>query len=519
MVSTYVPPAMTLTQVLSVFTLPDTIGDIVVRGFSIDSRAIGQGDIFVAMAGVHVHGEKYIPQAVDQGASAIFVNADNGLSVRYENNTPIIALPSLGKILSHIVGQFYGHPTQSLPVIGITGTNGKTTCSQLYAQISALDGKLSGVIGTNGYGLCRVRKTADGMCSAHTELTSTGMTTPEAITVQSICASLSAAGSENIVMEVSSHGLEQDRVAAIDFDGAIFTNLSHDHLDYHGTMAAYGEAKSKLFMSPSLSFAIINLDDAFAKALLAKIHHDVRVITYSTQDSSADLYLSNITYQASSTQAELHSPIGSYTLSTRLVGLFNLSNLLAVLGAFYAEKCIQNNVAAFEKIISLIEFVQPITGRMEAINNTVNRQVIIDYAHTPDALKNVLQAVNEYATGKVYCVFGCGGDRDQDKRQVMASIAERYADHVVVTDDNPRNEDPQQIIDHICAGFLTSKYQVIRDRERAIHAAIHTSSAGDIIVVAGKGHEDYQLIGETKIPFSDQAVARLTLRDMEAASL
>jgi UDP-N-acetylmuramoyl-L-alanyl-D-glutamate--2,6-diaminopimelate ligase len=515
------PETMTLTQILSAFALPEDVGNIIVRGFSIDSRTMTQGDVFVAMAGVHVHGEKYIAQAISQGAAAIFVDAKNEFSIHYDSHTPIIALPSLGHVLSEIVGQFYGHPTRTLSVVGITGTNGKTTCSQLYAQLSALEGKRSGVIGTNGYGVCHLRHTdgANEKSEMKTELSliSTGMTTPEAITVQSICASLSAAESDNIVMEVSSHGLAQGRVSAIAFDGAMFTNLSHDHLDYHGDMAAYGEAKATLFMLPSLSFAVINLDDAFAGHLLASIHSDVRVVTYSTKDSSADLYLSDIVYQASSTQATLHTALGDFLLSTRLVGLFNLSNLLAVLGAFYAEKVLQGKAGKFADVLSLVKHLQPISGRMEAISNALNRQVVVDYAHTPDALKNVLLAVNEYATGSVYCIFGCGGDRDQDKRPVMASIAERYADHVVVTDDNPRNENPQRIVDHICAGFSRINYRVVRDREDAIRSVIQASADGDIIVIAGKGHESYQLVGETKIPFSDQAVARLALRAMEGA--
>ena len=516
MASTIAPSVMTLAQVLPAFTLPANVGEIVVDGFSIDSRTITQGYVFVAMAGVHAHGEKYISQAILQGAVVIFVDTTDDVSVTFEKNTPIIAIPQLGKVLSHIVGQFYGHPTHSFPVIGITGTNGKTTCSQMYAQLSALEGKVSGVIGTNGYGVCHLRSDKDN--ATELTLTSTGMTTPDAIRVQSICASLAADG-DNIVMEVSSHGLEQNRVAAIEFSGAIFTNLSHDHLDYHGDMAAYGEAKAKLFLSPSLQFAVINKDDPFSTRLLNVMNTNVKVITYSVCDTSADMYLSNIRYQSSSTQAVLHTAFGEYEISTHLVGLFNLSNLLAVLGAFYAEDMSAVNTSRFEKILALVKYVQPVLGRMESISNRVNRQVVVDYAHTPDALKNVLQAVTEYAKAKVHCVFGCGGDRDKDKRQLMAAIAEIHADHIIVTDDNPRTEDPQNIIDNICDGFSNSKHEVVRDREQAIRIAIESSAENDIIVIAGKGHEDYQIIGEKKIPFSDQAVARLSLRKMEAALL
>jgi UDP-N-acetylmuramoyl-L-alanyl-D-glutamate--2,6-diaminopimelate ligase len=505
-----------------------SLAEVVVSGLSIDSRQINPGDIFVAVQGsgvqgVDVHGRDYVSQAIDRGAAVIFIDsADEQLMISYQQGVPVIAIPLLEKNLSSIAGQFYNHPSAELPVVGITGTNGKTTCSQLYAQLSALTRNVSGVVGTLGYGCCSL---ASGQQHATTlPLVSTGMTTPDAIRTQAICAELLAAGSHNIVMEVSSHGLEQGRVAAIDFTTAVFTNLTHDHLDYHGSMQKYAAAKTLLFTLPSLQHAVINFDDAYAEQLMSKINSNVSVVTYSVLNPAADIFLSDVRYQASSTSALLHTPLGVYPLLTHLLGKFNLSNLLAVLSTFYITDnnsiVNANNNGDFENILSLSQYLTTASGRMELIGNSSGRQVVVDYAHTPDALENVLQSLSEDTTAvtekKLWCVFGCGGDRDKEKRALMANIAERYADHVVVTSDNPRGENPQSIIDDICQGFISENHQVITDREQAIVTAIEKSAVNDIIIVAGKGHENYQLIGDKKMPFSDQNVARLALRKLEA---
>lgn len=503
--------SMTLGQLLSALELPESVAQISIVGLSIDSRDIRSGYVFVAMQGVNIHGREFIPAAIGQGAVAVFIESnDKQVTIEYQQEVPVIAIPYLEYILSDIAGGFYGHPTKTLPVVGITGTNGKTTCSQLYAQLSALMGQVSGVVGTMGYGCCSLTSNSD--IKTDLPLTSTGMTTPDAINTQAICAELVAAGSHDLVMEVSSHGLQQGRVSAIDIDTAIFTNLTHDHLDYHGDMTAYGAAKARLFAMPSLSSAVINIDDPFAEKLIQTMDPSVRVVTYSVSNPLADLFLSDINYCSSATQAVLQTQMGSYSLSTHLVGAFNLSNLLAVLGVFYSR----NNQTEFTHALAKVAFLQSVSGRMELIPNAVNRQVIVDFAHTPDALENVLLSVNEYSDASVWCVFGCGGDRDTVKRSLMASVAEKYAHHVIVTSDNPRNENPQLIVDDIVEGFEHDHYQVILDRKQAITAAINQSSVNDIIIIAGKGHEDYQQIGDKKFPFSDQQVARLALRDMEA---
>ncbi|MFT6221359.1 MAG: UDP-N-acetylmuramoyl-L-alanyl-D-glutamate--2,6-diaminopimelate ligase [Candidatus Endobugula sp.] len=514
-----------LPEVFSV-RLDSTVSNIPVNNLSIDSRAIDKGDVFVALQGVNLHGEVFIPVAIKQCAVAILCGVSEGdFRVEYRDMTPVIFIPALEKYLSEIAGNFYHHPTKKVPVIGITGTNGKTSCAQIYAQLSAFNNSAVGVIGTMGYGACRPSSSSQAKhgqrgCSEpgySLSLVSTGMTTPDAITTQSICDELlhsnkvsNALGLESVVMEISSHGLEQGRASAIDINSAIFTNLTHDHLDYHGDMVAYGNAKAKLFEMPSLSVAIVNLDDEFSNVLTKRIASTVRVINYSIDNPKADLYLANIRYGNSQLLADLYCNNQVYSLSTPLIGRFNLSNLLAVLAVFSEQE-------DFTEVVSSAQYLQPISGRMESVPNRLGVQVIVDFAHTPDALENVLQAVSEYVEGDVYCVFGCGGDRDQSKRPLMAAIAERYANHVVVTNDNPRTENAAEIIEQIEQGFSVHKHHIIEDRETAIRFAIQQAKVGDMIVVAGKGHEAYQQIGNKKISFSDQKVAHAALKDREVS--
>jgi UDP-N-acetylmuramoyl-L-alanyl-D-glutamate--2,6-diaminopimelate ligase len=497
------------------------VSNVTVNNVSIDSRAIGKGDVFVALQGVSVHGEVFIPAAIKQGAVAILCESvESEFRVEYRDMTPVIFIPHLDKHLSEIAGNFYQHPTKKVPVIGITGTNGKTSCALIYAQLSAFNDRAVGVIGTMGYGACRPRNCGldnNSQPGYSLSLVSTGMTTPDAITTQSVCDELlnsrnasNALGLESVVMEVSSHGVEQGRIAAIDINTAIFTNLTHDHLDYHGNMLAYGEAKAKLFQMPSLRLAVINMDDDFSSELTKKIASTVRIIRYSVVRSNADLYLSNVRYGNTQLLADLHCGDKIYALSTPLIGRFNLSNLLAVLAVFSEQE-------NFSQIVASTQYLQPISGRMESIENHSGIQVVVDFAHTPDALDNVLQAVSEYVDGDVYCVFGCGGDRDSSKRPLMAAIAERYAQHVVVTNDNPRTESPVDIIQQIEKGFSSNKHHIIEDREAAIQFAINQAKAGDMVVIAGKGHEAYQLIGDQKLSFSDQQVAHASLKNKEVS--
>ncbi|MFT6102556.1 MAG: UDP-N-acetylmuramoyl-L-alanyl-D-glutamate--2,6-diaminopimelate ligase [Candidatus Endobugula sp.] len=505
--------------------LTDDIANITVSGLSIDSREINVGDVFVALPGVHTHGEKYIAAAVKQGASAVLCDvSDAGSSddvvVDYYDTTPIIFIRDLGCHLSEIAGNFYGHPTRHMPVVGITGTNGKTSCAQIYAQLAALNGKRAGVVGTIGFGVCQPGKSL--IPSSTLSLVSTGMTTPDAVNAQRICAELVSpinnkqsdkhSAVDCIVMEVSSHGLSQGRVAAMGIDAAVFTNLSHDHLDYHDDMAAYGAAKAKLFVMSSVKQVVLNLDDEFTPSLIDLVDESVSIVTYSVSNADADLYLSNVRSGESQLLADLHVGQSVYPLATPLIGRFNLANLLAVLSVFSTE-----NISAHQlsHIVSLVQYITPAEGRMELIPNAAGLQVIVDFAHTPAALDNVLQAISEYTQGDIYCVFGCGGDRDQAKRPLMAKIAERYAQHIIVTNDNPRTESPDKIISDVVQGFTAKTPQVIADRKTAIRVAITQAKVGDVVIIAGKGHENHQIIGQQKIPFSDRAVARAALEKRE----
>ena len=411
-----------------------------------------------------------------------------------------------------------------MPVIGITGTNGKTTCSQLLAQAFSHFQTSCGVVGTLGYGLFQDNKflyEQQNECQQ-----ARGMTTPGAIVTQSICAELLDKGARNIVMEVSSHGLAQYRVAAIDIRTAIFTNLSHDHLDYHGDMESYGAVKAKLFAMPSVSTAIINQDDPYAKQIISGLEPSVQVVTYSLYNqvsidasSFTHFSLANIQVDACSMRAQIvmqHSQ-QVIDIKTKLVGHFNLSNLLAVIAALYINRY------DVEKIAEVVPLLSPVPGRMELLANELGFRVVVDYAHTPDALQSALEALTPCVNGRLWCIFGCGGDRDRQKRPQMSAIAERFADKVIVTNDNPRNESPEQILADIENGFTlnndSQKYEIIADRASAIEYAVNQAVAGDTILISGKGHESYQLIGNERCPFSDQKQARFSLRQRETREI
>lgn len=505
----------TLGQLLPEMSLPADLAALDVSGLSIDSRKVQAGFLFVAVQGIHQHGLHFVDKAQDAGAVAILMESDNKLVqiLKRKSGLPYISIPNLEQLLSKVAGRFFDSPSEGFAIVGITGTNGKTTCSQLLAQLLALHGEQAGVLGTMGYGIFQ-KNQDDNHKSVNINLTTTGMTTPDPITTQALLAELSDLEITQLAMEVSSHGLVQGRVADVSINTAVFTNLSHDHLDYHGDMQTYGEAKSRLFTMPTVSHSAINIDDDYGSVLIEKIQQknpQSSITTYSIENSKATIYLSNINVYQGKTSAILHTPDQQYDFSTQLVGRFNLSNILAVLAALYQR-------ADFAEIIELLPLVKAVKGRMESLSNSLDKQVIIDYAHTPDALKNALQAARESMTKdsqKLWCVFGCGGDRDKEKRPVMASMAETYSDEVVLTSDNPRNENPKTILQDVQKGFSIKEPKTIADREEAIRYAIQQSDQGDIIVIAGKGHEDYQLVKGEILPFSDHEIARLALRELE----
>ena len=470
---------------------------IELSGIQSDSRKIAAGNLFLAVAGHAVDGRDYIAQAVANGAAAVLVERA-GSSVDKLNypNVPIIAVENLNLKLSEIAGRFYNNPSHELSIVGVTGTNGKTSCTQLYMQIANLLGRSCGVIGTLGAGI-------DGQLNEGLN------TTPDAISIQKILAEWRDHELAVAAMEVSSHGLEQGRVADVQFELALFTNLSRDHLDYHGSMLAYGETKARLFRQPRLKCAVINIDDHFGCALVDEMPATTDVIRYGVEpdartNHSADVWVDNVRFHPSGVNARLHSDWGSVEINSPLLGEFNLSNLVAVICCFGLQGF------ALSSIANVIPKLMTVPGRMERIVSSADITVVVDYAHTPDGLEKALLAMRQHADGKLWCVFGCGGNRDHGKRPLMGALVQRHADHVVVTSDNPRNESAAEIIDEILGG-VDRPSMVEEDRGLAIQFAIANALPGDCVLIAGKGHEDHQLIGDLRVPFSDITQARLAL--------
>jgi UDP-N-acetylmuramoyl-L-alanyl-D-glutamate--2,6-diaminopimelate ligase len=475
---TRAPRIKTLHALLAGVVEVPPLQDREVRGITGDSRRVAPGDLFLALRGLRVDGRDFIRDAIARGAAAV-VYEDDGRPVPPDPAVPVIPVAGLQARVGIIADRYYDAPSNGLVVVGVTGTNGKTTCTQLLAQ--TLD--RCAVIGTLGHGFPNALNTA-----LHT--------TPDALTVHRLLDGFRAAGAQHAAMEVSSHALVQGRVTAVRFKAAVFTNLTRDHLDYHGNMEAYGEAKAGLFDAPGLEIAAINQDDAFGRELIRRLHGRRRVVSYGMQNAAAVRAL-----EAKPTPEGLRlrvaTPAGEIEFSSPLFGRFNAYNLLAVLAVLLVLGMdLQTAVARLAQ-------ARPAAGRVERFGGRSGRPlVVVDYAHTPDALEKVLAALREHARGRIVCVFGCGGERDPGKRPEMGRIAERLADTVIVTDDNPRNEAPAKIIGDILAG-MSRPPRVIRDRRAAIAAAIADAGADDIVLVAGKGHEDYQQVGDTRLPYSD----------------
>lgn len=486
--------AITLGQLLGqMFTLGDaSVSAIPVSGISLDSRKVVRGDMFIALPGSAADGRQYIDAAIANGAVAVLVENDASVAtIQWRENVPVIAVNTLAEKVSDIAGRFFAEPSASMQVVGVTGTNGKTSCVRLIQQLLKQCNEQCGVMGTLGNGLSMSVSEAIN-------------TTPDAIQVQRLLADWLAQGVRSAAMEVSSHALIQRRVDAVQFATAVFTNLSRDHLDYHGDMASYGAAKSKLFTRLLPRSAVINIDDSFGQKICFQLADGTQLLRYSVDDKNADLYLSDITYASNGVRAQLHSPWGVEALFSPLLGEFNLSNLLAAIAAVTLSG--QN----FSAVVAACASLQPITGRMQRVEHHSDIDVVIDYAHTPDALEKALQAMRIHCAGKLWCVFGCGGDRDKGKRPQMGKIAAQLADFTVVTSDNPRGESAQAIIDDILSGSSIDVL-VEADRADAIALAIGSAQPGDSILIAGKGHEQYQQIGIERLPFDDASQARLAL--------
>lgn len=467
----------------------------VLKDMTLDSRTAAAGDLFVAISGHTSDGRHYIPQAIAQGVSAVVAEAQGQAehgSVVVQHGVPVVYLRNLNILLSEIAGRFYQQPGAALRLVGVTGTNGKTTTTQLLAQWAQMLGETSAVMGTVGNGLLNNVVPAEN-------------TTGSAVQVQHILADLVQQGATFAAMEVSSHGLVQHRVAALPFAAVAFTNLSRDHLDYHGDMQSYEEAKWQLFSTHSSEQKIINADDSVGQRWLAKLPAAVAVsMEYKLPADWTGRWLSasSVEYHDKGATVELDSSWGQGTLESRLMGAFNVSNLLVALGTLLSLGY------DFKELLQTAPRLQPVCGRMEVFHAAGRPTVVVDYAHTPDALEKALAAARLHCTGQLWCVFGCGGDRDKGKRPLMGGIAEQYADRVVITDDNPRSEDPRAIINDILSGLLDAgRALAIAGRAEAVTSAIMQASENDVVLVAGKGHEDYQLVGNQRLDYSDRLTA------------
>ena len=478
---------------MKVSDLLNSNSNLNVSGLTLNSNEVVDGSVFIALEGTSHHGLNYAKSAVEKGAIAIlFDSEDIKLADKILADLNVLKIPvaDLAKNLGNIAARFYDEPSHKINVIGITGTNGKTSCSQFLAQ--SLEN--CGVIGTLGWG-------------KFGQLKQTLNTTPDALAVQKMLATLKNEGCENVAMEVSSHGLAQGRVNGLKFKGAIFTNFSRDHLDYYGTIEAYLETKLTLFHAPQLEFAVINLDDEISEKILAAIPENVEIISVTTQAKQSSrgqtLSTENIELNLSGIQCDVFWHNQKCALHVPLIGLFNLENVLCVLAV------ILKSGVELEEAAKRLTNLKPVNGRMERFGGDNNQPlVIVDYAHTPDALEKVLRTLRSHTKGKLGVVFGCGGNRDSGKRSQMGRVAEQFADSVIITDDNPRFESNQEIAKDILSGFFNHEANIIHDRANAIRHAIELATAQDCVLIAGKGHENYQEINGIKFPFNDAECVR-----------
>lgn len=490
------------------------LNDFPLNNLQIDSRKVKKNDVFVAIKGYSVDGRKFIPQAITAGAVVVLIETyrkSNDLKIDYlkkddQSLIPQISVFQLSQRLSAIANDFYHSPSKKLTVIGVTGTNGKTTITQLIAQCTTLLNDKTAILGTIGNGI-------------YNHLKPSVNTTASAIDVQSLLADFVKKHVKVLAMEISSHGLVMNRVKGLNCAATVFTNLSRDHLDYHKTMSKYAKAKWSLFnpdekekQVSNSGKSIINYDDKYGKRWIDKL---LEVTAVSCQPKSLKrlkalnipyVGVSMIEYHDKGAKIHMESTWGNAIINSRLLGEFNVSNILLSIATLLTLDY------PFFAVINMASFLKPICGRMEVIHSNNNPTIIVDYAHTPDALQKALQASRIHCKGTLWVIFGCGGDRDVGKRPLMAEIAEQFADKVVLTNDNPRTEDEMNIIRDIEQGFYNNQEtQVITDRKQAIMQTLAQAKANDVILIAGKGHEDYQIIGKTKYHYSDQETVRQLL--------
>jgi len=487
---------MQLKTLVAAISIRQVIGtlDRPVESIAYDSRRVQRNSIFVALRGEKNDGHQFIGQAIEKGASVI-------VAEREEKNPRVTCLvvENTRTALADLSATFYEHPERSLQLAGVTGTNGKTTTSFLIKHICENAGLRCGLIGTVRYEIGE-------------RILPAIRTTPESLDLQELLAQITNAGCRAAAMEVSSHALAQDRVRGLEWNVAVFTNLTQDHLDFHRTMESYFDSKAKLFIQLGRQekkrepVAIVNIDDPYGERLLGKIDKGVAIVTYG-MGVKADFRASNYRVEFSGTSYQLDARGKSYLVRVPLIGRFNVANSVAALAAANAL-----GVNLRDAVLSLGKSPQ-VPGRLELVRAKRQFQVFIDYAHTPDALQNVLKTLRELEPHRLIVVFGCGGDRDRQKRPLMGKVADRSADYAIITSDNPRNEDPGAIVDETEKGFRSSHYEKIVDRTEAINRAVALAQPRDIVLIAGKGHENYQEFADYTIPFDDIQVARRAIED------
>lgn len=481
--------------------------DVRIQGLTLDSRRVTPKLAFVAVKGHSQDGREFIPQAISLGAKAILAQTEKVREhgrMEMRGTTIIVHLYELTDILSSLAGAFYDYPATKLQSVAVTGTNGKTSVVQMLSQLTTLGGTRCAAIGTLGAGLYE---------GSNTDWLPTpgGNTTPDAIRMQYLLADFVQHNARQVAFEASSHALVQGRLSQLNTDIVVFTNLSRDHLDYHGTMEDYAAAKRLAMRLPGVKTVVLNRDDEESANWHSQKPEGVKTVWYGLTDLDAQkpedrhCLATNVKYHPDGCQFRLVSSWGSRDINVPLLGAFNVHNLLAVIAVMLVQG------QRFEDVVSLLPKVSPVAGRMEVFRFENHANVIVDYAHTPDALEKALHSTREHTYGDVWCVFGCGGDRDKGKRPLMGQAAEKGADHVIITTDNSRSESPAAIAADIRTGLTQPQSAVDEpDREKAIRHCLEQAAPEDLILVAGKGHEDYQIIGEHKNNYNERAVvARL----------
>lgn len=467
---------------------------------AVDSRQVTQKGLFFAYPGYAADGRAYISQAVAKGASVVVYDncANYLLDTSSFSDTIFLSTSNVRELVGLVAARFFDNPSQSMKVIGVTGTNGKTSITHFIAQALKRYNMDCAVLGTLGNGLLDALQPSE-------------RTTLDAIHLQKILHNYKQQQIKYVAMEVSSHALSQSRVNGMCFDTAVLSQVTRDHLDYHQNVEDYQKAKARLFSHPHLKNAVINADDTLGKELIKKHQKELSVISYSFSKPSGVekfIYVTSLYANPAGFEVTVNGSWGQGQFLSPLLGQFNVSNLLAVIGVLLSQGL------SFKEALLTCEHLQGVAGRMQSFGGGDSPRVVVDYAHTPDALEKVLQTLRIHCQNKLWCVFGCGGERDRGKRPEMGKVATTLADRVIVTNDNPRSESPEKIAEQISVG-LASRIEIILDRAEAINTAVCSANKGDIVLIAGKGHEDFQIIGSEKLPFNDaqQVKAALDIND------